>query len=187
MLQLIPTYFCERNCKHYLHRILIVRAFWLVYKCVFIALWSTKMMVGSVSKLWEVTVTVSWKKNYVHALYNFIKEIKHVLLPLQPGENLGKVCENSRAGENLRLRCGFSLICSQILPNIRLGLHQAVKARKTCFISWIKDIFLKPEYAFDIKINTQREFQLLHFVKKKIKTKRIIKELIYFWTQAKEA
>ena len=49
----------------------------------------------------------------------------------------GNVCERSRAGENLPLRLGFSLICSRILPNVRLGFHQAMKARKTCFISFI--------------------------------------------------
>ena len=32
-------------------------------------------------------------------------------VPPWPVENLGKVCENSRAGENLRLRLVFSLIC----------------------------------------------------------------------------
>ena len=73
----------------------IVRAFWLVYKCVFIALWSTKMtwaMWLSVSKLWEFTI--SWNKlKYTHALCissfslfvgtknnNFIIEMKHVSL-----------------------------------------------------------------------------------------------------------
>ena len=40
------------------------------------------------------------------------------------------VCKNSRAGENARLRLGFSLICSRILPNVRFGFHQAMKARK---------------------------------------------------------
>ena len=56
-------------------------------------------------------------------------------VPPKPVDNPGKVCENSRAGENPRLRLGFSLICSRILPNVRLGFHQAMKARKTCFIS----------------------------------------------------
>ena len=41
-------------------------------------------------------------------------------VPSQPVENLGKVCENSRAVKNPRLRLGFSLICSRILPNVRL-------------------------------------------------------------------
>ena len=56
-------------------------------------------------------------------------------VPPQSVENLGKFCENSQAGENPRRSRGFSLICSQILPNVRLGFHQAMKARKTCFIS----------------------------------------------------
>ena len=67
----------------------IVHAFWLVYKCVFIASWSTKMMWAiwlAVSKLWEL----SFKKEiklYILPLYiiflfvksennNFIEEIK---------------------------------------------------------------------------------------------------------------
>ena len=53
-------------------------------------------------------------------------------VPSWPVENIGKVCENSRAGE---MRLGFSLICSRILPNVCLGFHHAMKARKTCFIS----------------------------------------------------
>ena len=36
---------------------------------------------------------------------------------------------------------GFLLICSRILPNVRLGFHQAMKARRTCFISFIKLLF----------------------------------------------
>ena len=56
-------------------------------------------------------------------------------VPPEPDENLGKVCENSRAGENPQLHLGFLLICSRILPNVRLGFHEAMKARKTCFIS----------------------------------------------------
>ena len=62
-------------------------------------------------------------------------------VPPQSVENLGKVCQNSRAGENPRLRLGFQLICSRILPNVRLGFHEAMKARTTCFISFIKLLF----------------------------------------------
>ena len=43
-------------------------------------------------------------------------------VPSQPGENLGKVWENSRAGEN-------PLICSRILPNVCLRFYQATMAR----------------------------------------------------------
>ena len=50
--------------------------------------------------------------------------------PSQPGENLGKVCENSQACENPRLHLGFSLICSRIL---HLGLHLAMKAQRQFF------------------------------------------------------
>ena len=48
---------------------------------------------------------------------------------------LGKVWENSRAGENPGLCLGFLLICSRIFPNVHLGFHQVMKARKTYFIS----------------------------------------------------
>ena len=62
----------------------IVRVFWLVYKCVFIALWSTKMTWAiwlAVSELWEFTLFTS----YIIFLFvntennSFIKEIKHVV------------------------------------------------------------------------------------------------------------
>ena len=56
-------------------------------------------------------------------------------VPPQPVENLGKICENSQAGENPQMHLGFSLICSPILQKVRLGFHQAMKAMKTCFIS----------------------------------------------------
>ena len=66
----------------------IVRAFWLVCKCVFIALWrkkTTKEIWLAVSKLWKYIV--SWEKlKYTYARSisssennSFIKEIKHVL------------------------------------------------------------------------------------------------------------
>ena len=45
---------------------------------------------------WSTSVT-SFSEN------NFIKEIKHVLCAFVASENLGKVCENSRANENPRL------------------------------------------------------------------------------------
>ena len=54
-------------------------------------------------------------------------------VPSQPGENFSKVCENSQVGENPQLSHCY-LICSQILPNICLGFHQAMKAWRTCFI-----------------------------------------------------
>ena len=49
--------------------------------------------------------------------------------------NMPKFVTNFRAGEKRRLRLGFSLICSRIFPNVRLGFHQAMKARRKCFIS----------------------------------------------------
>ena len=101
---------------NYYKIIWIVRVFWLVYKCVFIAPWSTKLtwaMWFDCPELWDLTV--SWKKlRYTYALRimsfsllknnNFLKELKHVL------HAFGKVC---------------------------LGFHQAMKARRTRFISWI--------------------------------------------------
>ena len=53
---------------------------------------------------------------------------------------LGKVCENSRAGENALMCLGFSLICSRILPSARLSFHQAMKGRRTCFISSLQKL-----------------------------------------------
>ena len=62
----------------------IVRAFWLVYKCVFIALWSTKMAWA----MWFdcLRVVRIYSKRFVHVFLfvnnennNFIKEIKHVV------------------------------------------------------------------------------------------------------------
>ena len=60
----------------------IVRGFLLVYKCVFIALWSTKMawaMWLTASELWEFIVSASYIVFlFVKTKNNFIKEIKHV-------------------------------------------------------------------------------------------------------------
>ena len=53
-------------------------------------------------------------------------------VPSWPGENLGK------------LHLGFSLICSRILPSVRLSFHRAMKARRKAlflkchFQSWVK-------------------------------------------------
>ena len=60
--------------------------------------------------------------------YDFIKEIKYVVRASIACWNLGKVWVNSWAGENTRMHLGFSLISSRILPNVRLGFHQAMKA-----------------------------------------------------------
>ena len=54
-------------------------------------------------------------------------------VPLEPVENLGKICENSRAGENPQLHFGFSQICSWILPNVRLGFHVANEDTENMF------------------------------------------------------
>ena len=86
----------------------IVRGLRLVYKCVFIALWSTKMMWAmwlTVSELWEFTVRAS----YIVFLfvktenYNFIKEIKYVFRAFiawwKPRRTFGRIRE--QIGENL--------------------------------------------------------------------------------------
>ena len=70
----------------------IVRAFWLVYKCVFIALWSTKMTLAiwlplspSCESLMK-DILVYKLASYIVFLFvkmennNFIKEIKHVII-----------------------------------------------------------------------------------------------------------
>ena len=46
-----------------------------------------------------------------------------------PGENLGKVCKNSRAGKNprLHLAIAFSRI-REFSPTVDLGFHQTMKA-----------------------------------------------------------
>ena len=109
--------------------------YYVRFECDFIALWSTEMTWAiwlAVSKLWEFTF--SWKKlKYTYELritffsllrrkIIIIKEIKYVL-------------RASIACWKPRLRLGFSLICSGILPNVCLGFHQAMKARRTYFIS----------------------------------------------------
>ena len=85
-------------------------------------------------------IKVNLRASYIVFLFvknenNFIKQPNMLSKPSQPGQKLDKICANSRAGENPRLLLGFSLICSQILPSVRLGFKQAMKARRTCFIS----------------------------------------------------
>ena len=61
---------------------------------------------------------------------NNVYKASSLSVPSLPGENVGKVCENSRVVKNPRLYLGFAVICSEMLPNVRFGLHQAMKARK---------------------------------------------------------
>ena len=92
-----------------------VRAFWLVNKCVFIVLWSTKMasaMWLTVFELWEFTERAS----YSVCLFvktennNFIKEIKHVVRAFiawwKPRRTYGRIRE--QISENQRPSRGFS-------------------------------------------------------------------------------
>ena len=59
------------------------------------------------------------------------------MLPFLHGvvKTSAKFVRISRAGENPKLRLVFSLICFRIFQTVRLGFHQATKARRTCFIS----------------------------------------------------
>ena len=59
-------------------------------------------------------------------------------VPSLPSENPDNVCENFWAGENPRLRLGFSLIWYQILQNVRINFHQDMKAHGICLISQVK-------------------------------------------------
>ena len=111
------------------------------FDCVFIVLRSTRTTadMSNMGGCLQVVRIYSFKKEikvFISASYfvflivkkennSFIKEIKHILRTfLEPGENFRKVCEKSGAGENLRLRLGFSLICSRILPKVCRGFHQ---------------------------------------------------------------
>ena len=88
----------------------IVRAFSLVYKCVLIVLWSTKMTSAiwlTVSELCEFTVRAS----YIVFLFvktennNFIKEIRHVVRAFvacwKPRQSLGEFSTASRCFTDL--------------------------------------------------------------------------------------
>ena len=71
--------------KTIIKMIRIVRAFWMIYKCVFIALWSTKMtwaMWLTFSELWEFTVHASCIVCLLVKTENndFIKELNDVVL-----------------------------------------------------------------------------------------------------------
>ena len=112
----------------------VVRAFWLVCKCVFIALWSTKMTWAiwlTVSELWEFTVRAS----YIVCLFvktessNFIKEIKPVvrasIASWKPGQSLWKFSRIVDSVSGFHWFAGF-----RILPNVCLGFYQVMKARK---------------------------------------------------------
>ena len=86
---------------------------WLVYKCVFIARKWREQCGLSVSELWDFTVRASHIVFlFVNNENNFIKEIKHVV-------------RASIARWKLRQSL-FSLICAQILPNVRIGFHRGL-------------------------------------------------------------
>ena len=105
-----------------------VWGFWLVYKGVFIALWSTKIMWAMwliVSKFWEFTVCASYIV-FVFATTendNFIKEIKHIVRASiafwKPRQSL---CEFSSLSE-------LSTSFTDLLLNSRQGKH-------VLFIKW---------------------------------------------------
>ena len=102
-----------QSCVNRNYRIIwIVHAFWLVNLCVFTALWSTKMT----RAIW-LLVSKSWllqfhESNY--AIHNALQISSFALLTRKIITDFIK---------EIRLRLGFSLICSQILPNVRFGFH----------------------------------------------------------------
>ena len=126
----------------------IVLAFWLVYKRVFIALWSTKMTwaiclaasnvlrVNSFGNEIEVYICTSYIVFlFVTTKNNFINEIKHVIRAFIARWAPPESCWEFSSRWNPRRSRGFSLICSRILPNARLVFNQVMKTRKTYFIS----------------------------------------------------
>ena len=106
----------------------IVRAFWLVNKCVFTDAEAFPAL-GYPAKLLVANGVLKYLLDFYLRNKTWFPCF-HSLVKIE-----AKVWENSRTGENPRQRFGFSLICSRILPNVGLGFHQAMKARKACFIS----------------------------------------------------
>ena len=72
---------------------------------------------------------------FVKIKNNFIKEIKHVLRAFialwKPRQSLWELLSRWKASTASL----SSSICFLILPNVRLGFHQAMKEWRTCFIS----------------------------------------------------
>ena len=110
----------------------IARAFWLVYKCVFITLWSTKIAWAMWFDCLRV-VRISVPASYIVFLFvnnennDFIKEIKDVLRASiacwKPWQSLWEFSSKWKPStasrlnsQHTQLRLGFSLICSRILP-----------------------------------------------------------------------
>ena len=60
-------------------------------------------------------------------------------VPPYPGENLGKVCENSRAGD-------------LILSNVHLGFHQAIKG--LTLFTWCEIQELFHDFPRPFQVNT---------------------------------
>ena len=75
---------------------------------------------------------------------------------------LGKVYENSRAGENSQLRLGFSLICPRILSDVRLGFYQAMKARWTFFL-FFKWFFFTWTFSFPLFLTAMKTLPTVIF------------------------
>ena len=117
----------------------IVRAFWLVYKCVFIALRGTKMAwaIGlTVSELWEFAVPTS----YIVFLFvnnennNFIKEIKHVRVSIACWKSQQSLWEfSNRWNPSTASRVFTDLLSNP--PKHSPQFSPGYEARKTCFIS----------------------------------------------------
>ena len=126
----------------------IICWFWLVIKCGFIALWSTKMTSNMVGCLQVVRIYSFMKeiKVYIRASYivflfvnnennNFIKEIKHVVHAfITCWKSRQCLWEFSSWWKPSTASQVFTELLSNS-PKLLPRFHQAMKAWRTCFIS----------------------------------------------------
>ena len=61
---------------------------------------------------------------FIKSENNVVKKIQHVLHAIIAWSKLGKVCDNPWAGENPWVCLECLMICSRILPNVRLARHE---------------------------------------------------------------
>ena len=72
----------------------------------------------------------------------YILKINIFSVSSKPGENRGKHLGEFEGRSVVTRDAVDGFICSRILTlNVRLGFHQAMKARRTCFISFLKLLF----------------------------------------------
>ena len=108
---------------------MIVCVFWLVNKCVFMALWSAIMT-------WEIWLQIV-------RIYSFMKEIKMYIRPLYIVflfvESENNFIKAKKQNIYLDFIALWSAIPSDSLSNSpAFGFHHAIKARKTCFFKCLK-------------------------------------------------